>query len=76
MTLTPLAERLAVELSLSVLTIEDCHGHDSNTKPSTCEANALTNCAVAAANQIIKRVTYIGQILFSAKIDHVLQLLE
>ena len=37
-TLTPIAERLVVELSLLV-----CRGLDSNTKPSTCEANVLTN---------------------------------
>ena len=41
-TLTPNAERLAVELSLPVFTSWVCRGWDSNTQPSACEANALT----------------------------------
>ena len=48
MTLTPYAERLAVELSLPVLTIKVCHGWDSNSQPSFCGANALTHCATAS----------------------------
>ena len=40
-TLTPIAECLAVKLSLHVLTILVCCGWDSNTQPSACEANAL-----------------------------------
>ena len=40
-TLTPIAERLAVELSLPVLTTKLCRGWDSNTQPSACKANAL-----------------------------------
>ena len=51
MSLTPVAERLAVELSLSVLTV--CRGWDSNTQPSACEANALTHCAAAAVTFIL-----------------------
>ena len=48
-TVTPNAERLAVELSLPVLTTWFCRGWDSNTQPSACRANALTHCATAAA---------------------------
>ena len=51
-TLTPNAERLAVELSLPVLTTRVCRGWDSNTQPSAFGANALTNCATAAARKI------------------------
>ena len=42
-------ERLAVELLLPVLTNKACHGWDSNTQPSSCEVNALTDCATIAA---------------------------
>ena len=48
--LTPTAKRLAVELSLPVLTTWDCRCLDSNTQPSACEANALTDCATAAVS--------------------------
>ena len=41
-TLAPVAERLAVELSPSLLRL--CYV-DLNTKPSACETNALTDCA-------------------------------
>ena len=41
MTLIPIAEHLAVELSLPVFTWV-CRGWDSNTKTSACAANALT----------------------------------
>ena len=47
-TLTPIAERLALELSLPVFTTWVCRGWDSNTQPSTCGANALSQCATAA----------------------------
>ena len=40
---TPVAERLAAELSLPVFTTLVCHGWDSNTQPFACEANALTD---------------------------------
>ena len=40
-TSAPIAERLAVELSLPVFTTYVCRGWDSNTQPSACEANAL-----------------------------------
>ena len=45
-TLTPIADRYAVELSLNVFTI--CRGWDSNTQPSACGAIALAHCATAA----------------------------
>ena len=38
MTLTPIAERLAVELSQPVFTTKVCRGLDSKTQPSTCGA--------------------------------------
>ena len=40
-TLTRIAQRLAVELSLPLFMTKICRGWDSNTKSSTCEANAL-----------------------------------
>ena len=43
-TLTPDAERLAVVLSLPVLTNKTCRGWDSDTQPFACGANALTDC--------------------------------
>ena len=46
---TPIAERLAGELSLPVLTTYICRGWNSNTQPSACGANALTHCDTAAA---------------------------
>ena len=45
--LTPIAERLAAELSLSVFTTKVCRGYDSNTQPSACSTNALTHCVIA-----------------------------
>ena len=45
---TPIAERLAVDLSLPVFTILVCRGWDSNTQPFACGANALIHCATAA----------------------------
>ena len=47
-TITIIAERLAVELSLHVFTTEVCRGCDSNTRPSASKFNALTHCATAA----------------------------
>ena len=46
-TLTPIADCLAVELSLPVYTrtTEVCRGWDSNTQPSAFGAIALTHCA-------------------------------
>ena len=45
--LAPIAERLAVELSLTVFSTNVCRGWDSNTQPSACGENALTRCATA-----------------------------
>ena len=42
MTLTPNAQRLAVELSLPVLKTWICRGWNSNTQPSACGSNAQT----------------------------------
>ena len=47
-TLTPIAEHLAMELSQPVFTTYVCRGWDLNTQPSACRANALTDCAIAA----------------------------
>ena len=47
-TLTTIAERLSVGLSLTVFTIWVCRGLDLNTQPSACEANILIDCATAA----------------------------
>ena len=51
MTLTYIAERLAMELSQHVLTTKVCRGWDSNTlfQPSSFEANAFPHCATSAA---------------------------
>ena len=53
MTLTPIAEHLAVELSQPVFTTYVCRGWDLNTQPSSCKANALTHCAIAAVIVIV-----------------------
>ena len=50
--MAPIAERLAVELSLPVYTTWVCRGLDSNTQPSACGANALSHCATAAVHLI------------------------
>ena len=47
-TLTSVAERFAVELLLPIFTLWACHGWDWNTKPSSCEANALTDWSTPA----------------------------
>ena len=52
-TLTSVAERLAVELSLLFLTTQVCRGSVSNNHPSACEANALTDCATSAVICIV-----------------------
>ena len=57
--LTPVAERLAVELSLPVLTTED-----SNTQPSACEANVLTHCVTDAADTNLQLYNATGRITF------------
>ena len=54
-TLAPIAELLAMELSLPVFTstTKVCRGWDSNSKPSTCGANALIHRATAAVEWIL-----------------------
>ena len=47
-TLSPNAERLAVKLSLHVLTTKVCRGWDSNTQSSACGANALSQTSICA----------------------------
>ena len=49
---TPIAERLAVEMSIPVSRTYVCRGWDSNTKPSACGANALTYCSTAPVVQM------------------------
>ena len=48
-TLTPIAERLAVEVSLPYYEWV-CRGWDSNTQPSACGTHALTHCATTTAH--------------------------
>ena len=54
--LIPNAERLSVELSLPVLTIQGCCAWDSNIQHSPCGANALTHCATTAAFVITRQI--------------------
>ena len=49
LTLTQVTGRLAVELSLPVLTTYICHGWDSKTQLSVCVTNPRTDSATAAA---------------------------
>ena len=44
-TITPIAEHLAVELQLPVFTSKVCRGWDLNSQPSACGPKALTHCA-------------------------------
>ena len=53
-TLAPITERFAVELSLPVFTTKVCHGWDLNTQPLACRANLLTDCATAAVISVGK----------------------
>ena len=46
--LTPIAERLAVELSLPVFTTKVCRGWDSNTQAIACGTKAQTHWITAA----------------------------
>ena len=50
-TLTLIAEGLAVELSLPIFTTYVCRGWDSNTQFYACGANALTHCATASVGR-------------------------
>ena len=59
-TLTPIAERLAVELSLPVFTSSFCRDWDSNTQPSASEANALAHCATAALTYGLQKIQSVG----------------
>ena len=54
MTLTPIAEHLALELSLSVFTTLVCRGWDANTQTSARGAHALTHCATTAVYHGLK----------------------
>ena len=47
-TLTSVAKRLAVELSLPVFTIYICGGLDLSIQPFACEENSLTDCPTTA----------------------------
>ena len=51
-TLTPIAESLAVDLSLPVVTTWVCRGWNLNTQSSAYWANALTDYATAEAAAI------------------------
>ena len=65
MTLTFIAERLAVEISLPVFTTKVCRSWDSSIQPSAYVTYALTHCAIAAVTKSVKikkTSTYIGQI--------------
>ena len=55
MTFTPNANRLAVEISLPVLTTV-CRGWDSNIQPYACGANALTHCVTSAASSFMRQM--------------------
>ena len=48
MTLIPVAELLALELSLPGFATYVCRALDSNTKPSAFDVNAQTDCAAMA----------------------------
>ena len=54
-TLTPIAERLAVELSLPVFTTLVCRGWDSNTQPSARGTNTLNDYATSAVYHDTKK---------------------
>ena len=50
--ITPIAQSLAVDLSLPALTTWVCRGWNSNTQSSAYSANALTDYATAEAAAI------------------------
>ena len=54
---TPIAECLAVELTLPVLTTLVCRGWDSNSQLFTCWVNALTHCATVASLKFRRSIT-------------------
>ena len=51
MTLTPVAVRLAMGLSLRVITGYICHGSDRNSQPSARDSNALIKCTSAVVKK-------------------------
>ena len=57
-TLAPVSEHLAVELTLPVLTTYVCRDWDSNTKPFACGMNALTNCTTASARPEVMKIIF------------------
>ena len=70
-TLTPIADRLAVELSLPVFTTYVCRRWDSNTQPSACEASTLTHCATAAISSWCTPTNNISKTCIGAKITYI-----
>ena len=62
-TLSTVAERLAVELSLPIFTISVYNGCDSNFQPSACEANAITDYGTAAAKWLGIRFLHLNNLL-------------
>ena len=69
LTLTIVAEHLAVELSLPILV---CGDRDSNTKPSACKGNALTDCAIppstatrSLTRRDVAKIKWSGELSFS-----------
>ena len=61
-TITPNAERLAVDLSLPVSTTYVCRGRDSNT--FRLRVNALTHCATAVAFFILTEIKQFPMLTF------------
>ena len=72
------SERLAVKLSLPVLRTLICRNWDSNTQPSACEVNSLTNCTTSTAHAVVcgkqrnKWIKIISLIRLSVFLDVVL----
>ena len=56
LTLTLIAERSAVGLSILFIRTWVCGGWDSNIQPYACEANALTYCATAAVKLLLNLI--------------------
>ena len=52
MTLTPIVECSAVDLSLIVFTTWVCHGWDSNTQPPTCGTNHCPTAVVVFSEDL------------------------
>ena len=71
-TLTPIAESFAGELTLPFFTTWVCRGRDLNTKLSACEANALAHCFTAAViGCILFWVTYKVITIFQEELRNV-----